>query len=90
MHPSITFGLRTPLYCYRLLKMANARRCWAADQHLLRSYSYFECNRDLKLSRIGFQEFGSLVLWQPYNWPSRLLLGRHGEAQHPLHGLVVA
>ena len=71
-------------------KMANAGRCWAADQHLLRSYSYFECNRDLKLSRIGFQEFGSLVLWQPYNWPSRLLLGRHGEAQHPLHGLVVA
>ena len=27
-------------------------RCWAADQHLLRSYKRFECNRDPKLSEI--------------------------------------
>jgi hypothetical protein len=33
-------------------KRANAGRCWAADQHLLRSYKRFECNRDLRLNEV--------------------------------------
>jgi hypothetical protein len=41
------------------LKWANAGRCWAADQHLLRSYKRFECNQDLKLSEVRCLEYPS-------------------------------
>ena len=40
-------------------KWANAGRCWAADQHLLRSFKRFECNRDPKHSEVH-----SLELWR--------------------------
>ena len=42
-HPALTVYFQ---------KWANAGRCWVADQHLLRSYKRFECNRDLKLSEV--------------------------------------
>jgi hypothetical protein len=43
-----------PLYgsVHIFQKWANAGRCWAADQHLLRSYKCFKCNRDLKLHEV--------------------------------------
>ena len=43
---------KTPVLTVYFQKWANAGRCWAADQHLLRSYKRFECNRDLKLSEV--------------------------------------
>ena len=42
-----------------------------ADQHLLRSSSRFECNRNPKLGRVRHQEFGNVLLWQSHNWPYR-------------------
>ena len=46
-----------PVLTVYFQKWANAGRCWAADQHLLRSYKRFECNRDLKLSEVRCLEY---------------------------------
>ena len=53
-----TFSLVWPVFCAPCIdrlfskKWVNAGRCWAADQHLLRSYKRSECNRDPKLSEV--------------------------------------
>jgi len=51
IHPDKDIRIKPVLAVY-FLKWANAGRCWAADQHLLRSYKRFECNRDPKLSEV--------------------------------------
>jgi len=71
-------------------KWANARRWWAADQHLLRSYKRFECNQDLKLSEVRCLEYRRSFTARRAIFTSSSRSRRQFVAQHPPHGLVVA
>jgi len=80
---------KTVLTVY-IQKWANAGRCWAADQHLLRSYKRFECNRDLKLSEVRCLEYHRSFTTHREFFTSSSRSRRQFLAQHPPHGLVVA
>ena len=71
-------------------KWANAGRCWAADQHLLRSYKRFECNRDPKLSEVRCLEYRRSFTTRRAIFTTSSRSRRQFLTQHPPHGLVVA
>ena len=69
----ISSKLYNPVLTAYFQKWANAGpRCWAADQHLLRSYKRFdfECNRDPKHSKVRCLELrvSPVVYDPPYNF----------------------
>ena len=81
---------KKPVLTVYFLKWANAGRCWAADQHLLRSYKRFECNRDLKLGEVRCLEYRRSFTTRRENFTSSSRSRRQFLTQHPPHGLVVA
>ena len=81
---------KKPVLTVYFQKWANAGRCWAADQHLLRSYKRFECNRDLKLSEVRCLEYRRSFTTRRAIFTSSSRSRRQFLTQHPPHGLVVA
>ena len=79
-----------PVLAVYFQKWANAGRCWAADQHLLRSYIRFECNRDIKLSEVRCLEYRRSFTTRRAIFTSSSHSRRQFLTQHPPHGLVVA
>ena len=91
LHSTVLHSTKNnPVLTVYFQKWANAGRCWAADQHLLRSYKRFECNRDLKLSEVRCLEYRRSFTTRRAIFTSSSRPRRQFLTQHPPHGIVVA